>query len=158
MGEGIKLPMLKGMGRTDRIDKWWAQPMVMAIGLTVAMIWTFWRVIFFSEHIDYYVDGAHVISPMFSPNVLEWDMFSGWDHPSWVNAAVLILWIPFSFRGTCYYMRRVYYRTFFASPTGCWVDEPEINKMIGYKGEKRLFIVKQSTSLLLVHGNSNPSD
>ena len=61
MGDGIKLPMLNGMGRTDRIDNWWAQPMVMAIGLTVAMIWTFWRVIFFSEHIDYYVDGAHVI-------------------------------------------------------------------------------------------------
>ena len=37
-------------------------------------------------------------------------------------------------------MRRVYYRTFFASPVACWVDEPEINKKIGYKGEKRLFI------------------
>ena len=141
MGDGIKLPMLNGMGRTDRIDNWWAQPVVMATGLTIAMIWTFWRVIFFSEHIDYHIDGAHVISPMFSPNVLEWEMFSGWDHPSWVNAAVLILWIPFSFRGTCYYMRRVYYRTFFASPVACWVDEPEINKKIGYKGEKRLFIV-----------------
>ena len=114
MGEGIKLPMLNGMGRTNRIDKWWSQPMVMGISLILAVLWTLWRVVFFSDHIDYYVKGAHVISPMFSPNVLQWDMFSGWNHPSWVNAAVLILWIPFSFRGTCYYMRRVYYRTFFA--------------------------------------------
>ena len=28
MGDGLKLPMLNGMGRTDRIDKWWAQPAV----------------------------------------------------------------------------------------------------------------------------------
>jgi len=141
MGEGLKLPMLNGMGRTDRIDNWWAQPAVMGIGLILAVLWTLWRVVFFSDHIDYNVNGAHVISPMFSPNVLDWDMFSGWDHPSWVNAAVLILWIPFSFRGTCYYMRRVYYRTFFASPVACWVDEPEINKKIGYQGEKRLFLI-----------------
>jgi hypothetical protein len=38
-------------------------------------------------------------------------------------------------------MRRVYYRTFFASPTACWVDEPDINKKLGYKGEKRVFIL-----------------
>ncbi len=141
MGEGIKLPMLNGLGRTNRIDNWWAQPMTMGIALTLALAWTAWRAIFFAEHISYDVNGAHVISPMFSPNVLEWEMFSSWNHPSWVNAAVLILWIPFSFRGTCYYMRRVYYRTFFATPVGCWVDEPEINKKIGYKGEKRLFII-----------------
>ena len=74
------------------------------------------------------------MSPIFSPNVLEWDLFglSEWDHPHWVNAAILVLWIPFGFRGTCYYMRRVYYRTFFASPVACWVDEPDINKKLGY--------------------------
>jgi hypothetical protein len=37
-------------------------------------------------------------------------------------------------------MRRVYYRTFFASPTACWVDEPDINKAIGYQGERRMFL------------------
>ena len=77
MKEGLKLPMLNGMGRTSRIDNWWAQPAVMGFGLILAMLWTFWRVVFFSDHIDYDINGAHVISPMFSPNVLEWDMFSG---------------------------------------------------------------------------------
>ena len=84
MGEGLKLPMLNGMGRTDRIDNWWAQPAVMGIGLILAVLWTLWRVVFFSDHIDYNVNGAHVISPMFSPNVLDWDMFS-WMGPSFLG-------------------------------------------------------------------------
>ena len=142
MGEGIKLPVLNGLGRTNRIDNWLRQPMAMALGLTAAMLYTAWRLFLYPESIHYELEGSTVMSPIFSPNILEWDLFGlkEWDHPPWVNAAVLVLWIPFGFRGTCYYMRRVYYRTFFASPTACWVDEPEINKKLGYKGEKRLFI------------------
>ncbi|MBT5660508.1 MAG: succinate dehydrogenase [Euryarchaeota archaeon] len=145
MGDGIKLPVINGLGRTNRIDNWWSQPLTMGIGLTAAMIYTFWRLFIYTTEgtISYSLDSHHtVMSPIFSPNVLEWDLFglSSWDHPTWVNAAVLILWIPFGFRGTCYYMRRVYYRTFFASPVACWVDEPDINKKLGYQGEKRLFI------------------
>jgi len=142
MGEGIKLPVLNGLGRTNRIDNWLRQPLAMGIALTAAMIYTAVRLFLYPDTIHYDVNGATVMSPIFSPNVLEWELFGlkDWDHPGWVNAAVLVLWIPFGFRGTCYYMRRVYYRTFFASPVACWVDEPEINKKIGYKGEKRLFI------------------
>ena len=142
MGDGIKLPMLNGLGRTNRIDNWWSQPLTMGIALTAALIYTFWRLFINDAEISYTLQGSTVMSPIFSPNVLEWDLFglSSWNHPEWVNAAILVLWIPFGFRGTCYYMRRVYYRTFFASPTACWVDEPDINKAIGYKGEKRLFI------------------
>ena len=150
MGEGIKLPVLNGLGRTHRVDNWWSQPMTMAIGLTAALVYTFWRLFLFGTEtsdgtslISYELHGSTVVSPIFSPNILEWELFglSTWDHPSWVNAAILVLWIPFGFRGTCYYMRRVYYRTFFASPAGCWVDETNINKMVGYKGEKRMFII-----------------
>ena len=142
MGDGIKLPVLNGLGRTNRIDNWWSQPLTMGIGLTAAMLYTFWRLFLYDADISYDLEGSKVMSPIFSPNVLEWELFglNEWNHPEWVNAAVLVLWIPFGFRGTCYYMRRVYYRTFFASPTACWVDEPDINKAIGYKGEKRLFI------------------
>ena len=34
MGEGIKLPVLNGLGRTNRIDNWWSQPLAMGIALT----------------------------------------------------------------------------------------------------------------------------
>ena len=126
LGEGIKLPVINGLGRTNRIDNWWTQPLVMGTGLTLALVYTFWRLFIYTTNgtISYTLEGSVVMSPIFSPNVLEWDLFglSSWDHPSWVNAAILVLWIPFGFRGTCYYMRRVYYRTFFASPVACWVD------------------------------------
>jgi hypothetical protein len=147
MGEGIKLPVLNGLGRTNRVDNWWSQPVAMAVALTAALVYTALRLFYYSPSnnyaIEYSVQGNTVTSPIFSPNILEWSLFdlNTWQHPDWVNAAILVLWIPFGFRGTCYYMRRVYYRTFFASPTGCWVDEPNINKMIGYKGEKRMFII-----------------
>ena len=109
MGEGIKLPVINGLGRTDRIDNWWAQPFWMGLALTAALIYTAWRLILFPESISYKLEGSTVVSPIFSPNILEWSLFglNEWDHPSWVNAAILVLWIPFGFRGTCYYMRRV---------------------------------------------------
>ena len=80
-----------------------------------------------------------VTSPLFSPDVLHWLDIT--NHPGWLNGAMLILWIPFGFRGTCYYMRRVYYRSFFQSPTACWVDEPQLNTRIGYTFEKGPFII-----------------
>ena len=43
LGEGIKLPVINGLGRTDRVDKWWTQPLAMGFALTFALIYTFWR-------------------------------------------------------------------------------------------------------------------
>ena len=40
MGEGIKLPVLNGLGRTNRIDNWLNQPLAMGIALTAALIYT----------------------------------------------------------------------------------------------------------------------
>ena len=110
LGDGIKLPVINGLGRTNRVDNWWSQPLAMGIALTLALLYTFWRLFLHDTGISYELDGSTVMSPIFSPNVLEWDLFglSDWDHPHWVNAAILVLWIPFGFRGTCYYMRRVY--------------------------------------------------
>ena len=145
MGEGIKLPVLNGLGRTNRIDRWWSQPLIMGSALILTLVYTFWRLFIYDVEISYKLNGSKVVSPLFSPNILEWELFNlnQWAEtaPSWINAAILIIWIPFGFRGTCYYMRRVYYRTFFASPTACWVDEPQINKSIGYKGERMVFII-----------------
>jgi len=74
MGEGIKLPVLNGLGRTNRIDNWWSQPLTMGIGLTAAMIYTFWRLFLYGTEaangnslISYDLHGSTVMSPIFSP-------------------------------------------------------------------------------------------
>ena len=46
-------------------------------------------------------------------------------------------------------MRRVYYRTFFASPVACVVAEPRISKSIGYRGEGGLFIFNNVHRIML---------
>ena len=105
MGEGLKLPVINGLGRTNRIDKWWTQPLTMGIGLTAALVYTFWRLFIYGTEtsagaslISYELEGSKVMSPIFSPNVLEWDLFglSTWDHPEWVNAAIVPRGIDFS--------------------------------------------------------------
>ena len=52
MGEGIKLPVLNGLGRTNRIDNWWSQPMAMGIALTAALVYTFWRLFLYAAAIS----------------------------------------------------------------------------------------------------------
>jgi hypothetical protein len=136
VADSVKLPIERGFGITDRIDKWWMQPFWMAFALIVAVSYTALRVILWDGDIQY--DNHRVTSPIFSPDVIH--LFH-LQTPSWMNSALLVLWIPFGFRGTCYYMRRVYHRVFFQNPTACVVSKPEINYRIGYKGETGLFVL-----------------
>lgn len=136
MGEAIQLPMKRGFGATDRIDAWWKQPLWMAVALIAALVYTGLRVFLWDGDIHY--DDHRVTSPIFSPDVIHIFGLSG---PAWMNSALLVLWIPFGFRGTCYYMRRVYHRVFFQNPTGCVVAKPGINYRFGYKGETGLFVL-----------------
>jgi hypothetical protein len=51
---------------------------------------------------------------------------------------MLILIFPASFRFTCYYYRKAYYRSFAGSPPGCWVNPVAGGR--SYKGETALMI------------------
>ena len=55
-----------------------------------------------------------------------------------VTPAVLILAGPLSFRLTCYYYRKFYYRSYFLSPPACAVSGV-VQK--DYKGETALFVI-----------------
>ena len=63
--------------------------------------------------------------------------------PSWwpwflpASPAFLILAFPGSFRFTCYYYRKAYYRSFAATPPACAVSALPQKK---YKGETALLI------------------
>jgi hypothetical protein len=65
------------------------------------------------------------LSPFYSPLI---DARHHW----WkFSPALLILGGPLSFRATCYYYRKAYYRAFFRDPAGCAVSEKAGRKYFG---------------------------
>ena len=161
--EGKRLPMAKGFGKTERIDAWWKSPLAMSLYLGIAIIYATWRG--FMEA-DFWIfesfgasscenwdiaktiqevstcqtmaiesEGSHVLSPLYSPLIFPKSDFVPkmlW----WLSPAMFILIIPAGFRGTCYYYRKAYYRSFMANPAACAVSTPFDN----YNGERRLFL------------------
>jgi hypothetical protein len=55
------------------------------------------------------------------------------------SPAILILIFPLSFRMTCYYYRKAYYRSFAGSPPGCAVGPLAKKK---YNGETKLLLIQ----------------
>ena len=68
MATSFKLPISQGFGETNRIDRWWMEPMWMGVALTAAFVYTFLRLIFFDGAIHY--DDHRVTSPIFSPDII----------------------------------------------------------------------------------------
>jgi len=121
-------------GLTQRIDRWWFEPVVTGGGLFLFIIYSTvsalagnaWH--FETEHGLY-------LSPFFEPLITP-----GW-LPDWFSPALLILWAPLGFRTTCYYYRRAYYRAYFMSPPACAVREPAGS----YSGEGKFPLIVQNS-------------
>ncbi|MFJ4620633.1 hypothetical protein [Streptomyces sp. NPDC088812] len=125
-----------------RTDHWWRAPAATAAGLLAFVVYSTWRA-FADAH--YYA--APYVSPFYSPCLAErctpmragpnWEIFGGW----WaVSPAIIILIFPLGFRLTCYYYRKAYYRSFWASPPACAVAEPHRT----YTGETRFPLILQN--------------
>ncbi len=103
-------PAMRGFGTTMRVDRWSIRPGLVALGLTVFILYATASAIFGIPYfgVDYEAAGYH--SPFFGialgENVL----------PAWFSPAILVLWIQAFFRATCYYFRGAYYKAFFADP------------------------------------------
>ena len=139
---------------TQRTDRWWFEPLWTAIGFLCFVIYTTWAML----QGNYYWWSAGVegfggyLSPFYSPLIfinpiangaapMDHSWFGSW--PEWwpnlipASPAILILAGPLSFRMTCYYYRKFYYRAYFMSPPGCSVKGIRNKK---YKGETALLI------------------
>jgi hypothetical protein len=139
---GMNLPVVRRFGETARRDRWWVQPAVVFIGLSVFIVYATWAA-FQGTHYHF----GPYLSPFYSP-----ELFGESDHswfgpkPSWWPAwlvfspALLILWAPGGFRLTCYYYRGAYYKAFWADPPSCAVGEPRKS----YWGERRLPLILQN--------------
>jgi len=139
----------EGFGKTLRTDNWWGGPGLTLVVFCTFIVYTTWAAL----QGDHYYHEPY-LSPFYSPVLftepnslahggapswMAW--FGSW--PSWLrfvplSPAVLILVFPGSFRFTCYYYRKAYYRAFAGSPPGC-----AVNPLAGkrkYRGETALLI------------------
>ena len=131
--------------RTYRNDKWWVEPFSIAAYFVFFTIYVVYVTFFvpLEQNIQEWetsAAGVNYISPFFSPDL---KFFFGIDTPivdlpiigEWkVSPAIFILWAPLGFRATCYYGRKVIYRSFFFSPPACAVDGLQMRKG-KYKGD-----------------------
>ncbi|MFT2019151.1 hypothetical protein ACMA1D_25405 [Streptomyces sp. 796.1] len=125
-----------------RTDRWWLLPAATAAGLFAFVVYSTWRAF---ANADYYA--SPYVSPFYSPcladncepmrNGPNWALFGGW----WgLSPSIIILILPLGFRLTCYYYRKAYYRSFWASPPACAVAEPRGT----YTGETRFPLIMQN--------------
>lgn len=123
---------------TLRRDPWIREILPILLGLGLFVIYATWRA-FMNAH--YYV--APYISPFYSPCLT-----ATCEHalvelvgPWWrLTPSLLVLWVPLGFRLSCYYARKIYYRSVFWAPPACAVrDRPA-----AYAGESRFPWVLQN--------------
>src|SRR5262245_37294067 len=120
---------VQGFGETKRTDTWYVEPIITAVVFLTFVVYTTWAAL---QGVHYH--WGPYLSPFYSPLLfaapgdvegLHHAWFGAW--PSWwpsfvpASPAVLILAFPGSFRFTCYYYRKAYYRSFAGSPPGCAV-------------------------------------
>jgi hypothetical protein len=133
-----------GLGATGRTDRWWVMPLLYALGLLTFVVYSAWAG---TQGKYYYADPY--LSPMYAPLLLTDASQPGAapvDHawfgakpaawPTWLpfSPAFLILAFPGSFRVTCYYYRKAYYRSLFLRPPACAVTGRQPG---WYNGETR---------------------
>ena len=126
--------------RTLRRDRWWASPLATALLLAAFVVYSAWAAF---VNANYYAEPY--LSPFYAPclttscpdQLLEPRFLGDW----WIlTPAIFILPFPLGFRLTCYYYRKAYYRSFWASPPACAVAEPHKR----YSGETRFPLILQN--------------
>jgi hypothetical protein len=153
----------EGLFQTNRSDYWWIEPLLTGFGFLCFVIYTTWAM--FQGNYYWWSGGSEgfggYLSPFYSPllfieqNVagaapIAHAWFGSW--PDWIpnlipaTPAILILAGPLSFRMTCYYYRKFYYRSYFLSPPSCAVMGITQNN---YKGETALLVIQNLHRLTL---------
>jgi hypothetical protein len=119
-----------GLGGTQRTDAWWLGPVTTVTVLLAFVVYATWRTF---EGTAF--ESGPYLSPFYSP-LFDVSWARAWGL-GFVTPAMLILPGPLSFRFTCYYYRKAYYRSFAMDPPACAVGERAAHR---YSGETRLWI------------------
>jgi hypothetical protein len=118
-----------GFGSTLRRDAWWVEVLPVIVLLGGFGLYATLR----AFEGKFYEWGPY-LSPFYSPLIDASHRWWKW------SPAILILGGPLSFRATCYYYRKAYYRAFFADPPACSVGEPKRS----YSGETKFPFILQN--------------
>ncbi len=131
-----------GLFGTQRTDRWWVAPLIISIGFTILIIYSLYAMFAVGPHQvapeDAVSAGNELLSPLYSPCLVDGCVgpLAGVLPASIagipITPALYILWAPLGFRATCYYYRKAYYRSYFADPAACAVEEGRGEE---YKGE-----------------------
>src|SRR2546428_12449695 len=127
-----------------RTDAWGALPLTVVVVLGAFGAYSTWAAF---QNAHYFA--APYLSPFYSPC-----LYRSCRHPTFggglpdislpiiglLSPAFLILIGPLSFRLTCYYYRKAYYRSFWLAPVACAVRDVKP----GYSGETRFPLILQS--------------
>jgi hypothetical protein len=128
----VHLPMVPGNRPTMRTDAWWVGPTLTVVVLSGFIVYATWRAF---EGTAY--EWEAYLSPFYSP-FFDVSWAKGWGL-GFFTPAMLILPGPASFRLTCYYYRKAYYRAFAWDPPACAVNERAAAPH-RYHGETRLLL------------------
>jgi hypothetical protein len=141
MSQNAAAPAHQGL--TLRADPWWALPLSVVVVLVSFIIYSTWAAF---QNAHYYV--APYLSPFYSPCIskscLHLTFGTGLPEITLpgigvLSPAFLVLIGPLSFRLTCYYYRKAYYRSFWMAPIACAVRDRS-----GYTGETSFPLVLQN--------------
>ena len=127
-----------------RTDAWWGLPLAVVLVLGTFIAYSTWAAL---QNAHYYV--IPYLSPFYSPC-----LYATCLHPTFgggfreitlpgigvLSPAFLILIGPLSFRLTCYYYRKAYYRSFWLAPAACAVKDVKA----GYSGETAFPLLLQN--------------
>jgi hypothetical protein len=95
----------------------WLYPTTVVVALTLFGVYTAWAVLF-----QPVAEFGPYLTPFESPLI----------KLGAIPPGILVVWAPLVFRGTCYYYRKAYFRSFFRHPRSCAVAEPARGR---YRGE-----------------------
>ncbi|MFA1541297.1 hypothetical protein [Actinomadura monticuli] len=140
--------------RTLRKDNWRLYPITTFVIFTAWVVYATVRAFWGSA---FYVPEYHYLTPFYSPclneicndvvgqtgqrgNAAEFGTFLPESTRGWIPFAAISLPFLLLFRLTCYYYRKAYYRSFWASPSACAVREPHGK----YTGERRFPLIGQN--------------
>jgi hypothetical protein len=129
--------------KTLRTDRWWLAPL---LTVTLLTLWVAYATVRAFMQKWYWVDDYHYLTPFYSPCVSTGCVPESADFgrflPDWPILPFAAITLPFLllFRLSCYYYRRAYYRSFWASPPACAV--PDGHKT--YTGETRFPLIFQN--------------